>query len=123
MDFSESKSVVPKVSVAKTMQKAEPDDREQKHFTLEIFPAQDYNHEKTFSRVPEHGSWPASYTSKTSFMAAILEETLPDDIAAKGLARWDNHALDPDSGKPAHRNNRIMVESWMPSVIKTSKES
>jgi hypothetical protein len=113
--------VLPKTSGgSKLTTKSGSDGREQKHFTLEIFPAQDYNHEKTFSRVPEHGPWPASYTSKTSFMAAILEETLPNDVAAKGLARWDNHALDPESEKPAHRSNRIMIESWMPSVIKSS---
>lgn len=101
---------------------APPDDAniEQKTFTLEVVPAPDYNHEMTFARLPEHNSWPASYTSKSSFMTAALQQSLPDDITTKGFARWDN---DPDDlGAPSRKNERVALAAWMPSTMKKSSE-
>ena len=115
-DLSDSREVLPETSVRKLAADSKEDTRGQKKFTLHIFPAPWYHHEQRIAQSREHSSWPPNYTSKTSFMAATLEQSLPDDIMTQALARWDNNPDEPAA--QSAKAERLAVRSWTPSLIK-----
>lgn len=51
-------------------------------------------------------------------MASILEQSLPDNILAQGLARWDNN---PDEAGPSQKQERLKVKDWMPTSMRTEQ--
>lgn len=89
--------------------------RGDKEFTLEIFPAPDYNHKYAMSGSPLHHSWPDAYGQDKSFAAATLKQSLPPTVAAKGLSHWLF-----DLGKASRmerKAKRLQLKGWLPGKM------
>ncbi|KAF7563444.1 hypothetical protein G7046_g660 [Stylonectria norvegica] len=90
----------------------------QKRFTIHVWPCKDYHHGRATQSSPLHQSWPSWYDKNNSFLARTLKQSLPQTLAAKGLAHWDL-----DLGKMAQEEKEKMAERvevlpWMPSKWK-----
>ncbi|KND89752.1 hypothetical protein TOPH_05640 [Tolypocladium ophioglossoides CBS 100239] len=94
---------------------AESARREHKEFTLEIFPAPDYNHKYAMSGQPLHHSWPDAYNQDRSFAATTLKQSLPQTVAAKGLSHW---LFDlGKASKMERKAKRLQLKGWLPSKM------
>lgn len=91
----------------------------QKEFKLDIFPAPEYNHRFAQAGSPLHSSWPETYQQDQSFIATTLKQSLPNDIASKGLVHW---LASPHSTVPIMRTERkakrLQLKGWLPSNMK-----
>lgn len=95
----------------------EVEDTSSKDFTLHVFPNPTYRHEQSGANSALSSSWPASYEDNKSFTTRVLLQSLPKNMAAKGLAYWDkmqSSRLTNDN----KREERIQVSKWMPSKMK-----
>ncbi|POR39175.1 Uncharacterized protein TPAR_00641 [Tolypocladium paradoxum] len=91
---------------------AESGRRDLREFTLEIFPAPDYNHKYAMAGSPLHDSWPESYDQDKSFAATTLKPSLPQTVAARGLSHWLF-----DLGKASRmerKAKRLQLKGWLP---------
>ncbi|KAH6609577.1 hypothetical protein Trco_002923 [Trichoderma cornu-damae] len=88
----------------------------QREFKLDIFPAPEYNHRFAMSGSPLHSSWPEACEQDQSFMAATLKESLPKNIASKGLVHW----LVSLGGamRMERKAKRLRLKRWLPSNMK-----
>ncbi|RFU73191.1 hypothetical protein TARUN_9066 [Trichoderma arundinaceum] len=88
----------------------------EKEFKLEIFPAPEYNHRFAMAGSPLRNSWPAVYEQDQSFIATTLKQSLPKNIASKGLAHW---LLSLGSTMRMERKTkRLQLKGWLPSNMK-----
>ena len=97
-----------------------------RQFTVNIFNLPEYNHGGTAYSSPLYGKWPHSYTRHPSFMSTVLKQSLPHNMAAAGLSRWDYNL--EDRGEQAEwtaKKARLQVAKWMPTKMKdpTPEES
>ncbi|PNY22584.1 Uncharacterized protein TCAP_07092 [Tolypocladium capitatum] len=100
---------------------AESAPREHREFTLEIFPAPDYNHRYAMSGSPLHHSWPDAYGQDKSFAATTLKQSLPQTVAARGLAHW---LCDPGkASRMEHKARRLQLKGWLPSKMALSHDT
>ncbi|KAI5462405.1 hypothetical protein BGZ63DRAFT_423663 [Mariannaea sp. PMI_226] len=90
----------------------------QKEFQIHIFAQPSYRHHAS-SDTKLHLPWPAFVGQNNSFLAKTLKQSLPNKMAAKGLANWD-----PDFGQQRMASNpaikkqdRIRETSWTPSKL------
>lgn len=84
-------------------------------FRLDVFPEPDYEHRHAMLSSPLQHPWPSAYEHDRSFMAAILKQTLPRTIAAKGLAHW---FLDLGQAPRMSGSRRVELKRWLPSRMK-----
>jgi hypothetical protein len=65
-----------------------------KTFTVEIFPAPEYDHKTRITLSPLRGPWPEQrgLSAEDSFAAAALRHTVPKDMSSKGLRDWDRES-------------------------------
>ncbi|KAL7799060.1 hypothetical protein V8C37DRAFT_146249 [Trichoderma ceciliae] len=92
----------------------------QKEFKLDIFPAPEYNHRFAMAGSPLHSSWPEAYEQDQSFVMATLKQSLPKNIASKGLAHW---LMSLGSGLRMERKaKRLQLKGWLPSNMKGTTE-
>jgi hypothetical protein len=84
-----------------------------KQFKLHIFSAPDYQHEFAAMSSPTAKSWLSSYTKSQSFMSTTLKQSLPDSVAAKGLAHWPTDFNGP--GEESQESQRLRLKSILPS--------
>ncbi|PHH90524.1 hypothetical protein CDD83_3390 [Cordyceps sp. RAO-2017] len=59
-----------------------------KDFRLDIFPQTDYNHKDSVSKSRLCQPWTPVWETDRSLMATVLKQSLPQTMAAKGLAYW-----------------------------------
>ena len=90
--------------------------KEGRNFTLEIFPAPDYEHRHAMAGSLLQHSWPEFYRKDRSFAVTALEQSLPRTIAAEGLAHW--HSAGDTKPKIQGKADRLQVKSWLPSKMK-----
>ncbi|ODA80205.1 hypothetical protein RJ55_03163 [Drechmeria coniospora] len=87
-------------------------EEEVKQFTLEIFPAPEYNHGRAMYGSPLHDPWPDGYENDRSFMATTLRQSLPKTMAAKGLSHW---LFELGSTAKNGKSKRLQSKGWLPS--------
>ncbi|KAM4063933.1 hypothetical protein HRG_007023 [Hirsutella rhossiliensis] len=90
-------------------------DSQYKEFKLNVFPEPDYQHRFAMAPSPLCQPWPPVYEQDRSFMAAVLKQSLPRTIAAKGLAHW---FLDFNKPAQSYKARRLQLKSWLPSKMK-----
>ncbi|KAH7148585.1 hypothetical protein EDB81DRAFT_882999 [Dactylonectria macrodidyma] len=90
----------------------------QKEFKIEVWPHPTYRHHIS-SRSALHRSWPDFVSEDESFIAKTLKQSLPNTMAAKGLANWA-----PDLGKQPtaapsklKMHERIQMLAWIPGKL------
>lgn len=99
-------------------------DTDTKKFTLHVWPAPEYRHDSAATTSPLHKSWPDFLLDDQSFLVETLKQSLPDGLAARGLAHWS-----PDLGKTrapstdrTKRNERLHLVDWTPSKLRHRAE-
>lgn len=92
----------------------------QKEFKIQVWPHPTYRHHIS-SRSVLHRSWPDFIGKNESFIANALKQSLPNTMAAKGLANWE-----PDLGKQqtaavpkSKMHERVQMLSWLPGKLQT----
>ncbi|KAG6034526.1 hypothetical protein E4U41_006517 [Claviceps citrina] len=96
---------------------------EQAQFKLEIFPEPNYEHSFAASRSTLHRSWPSAYVKDKSYVHATLARSLPQNMAATGLAHW---LLGPGcSGgfRTDSKSERLRLKSWLPSQMRNPQSA
>lgn len=82
-----------------------------KQYELQVVGVDKWDHAHTAVNSPLNGPWPESYTSNDTFMSSILKQSLPHNMAAKGLAHWD---YDLEQAEPrSHKMDRLHLAKWL----------
>lgn len=90
---------------------------ERRTFHLSVRPATEYRHDLAIqNRSALSGPWPAHWKHDRSFMASVLQQSLPPTVAADGLAHW----LFDDAPEKAAATvkDRLRRKAWRPSSYK-----
>lgn len=96
--------------------------QEEKQFTLHIYPIDTKEHGDYQIRSPLRNQWPSKVDEKAteSYMATMLKQSLPKDLAAKGFAQWLQDFGDSQLATP--REDRLQARYCAPSIVKKSHE-
>jgi hypothetical protein len=95
----------------------------QKEFQIQIFPHPTYRHHDSFP-TKLHLSWPDYVCTNESFVTRMLKQSLPNTMAAKGLANWDpdfNRQRMP-SESTSKKQDRVLIASWIPGKLRARVE-
>ncbi|KFA65978.1 hypothetical protein S40285_10507 [Stachybotrys chlorohalonatus IBT 40285] len=100
---------------------SQDDGGEQKEFKLHIYPDPDYNHEFSMTNDPLYDTWPRGYDKNRTFTTSTLEQTLPHNVARKGLSHWltDFPPMALVTKKEGlKKERRLQLKAWVPSTMK-----
>lgn len=90
-DSSENK---PEDSPSQTRKAAADNTTQKRRFRVEIWPLPGYVHASDIRSSPLHGPWPPRGKVE---LESVLKESLPDNIAARGLSDWETGGQVPDA--------------------------
>lgn len=117
---------VPATDTSKPSQtnEGEVSDAVEKEFTMNASLNPRYRHQMTGDGLNLQMSWPEFYDENNSFATQILKQSLPDTLAAKGLAHWnvDLGQKWSDTADKARADERIQLSKWIPGKLKSRKE-
>ncbi|KAH7149335.1 hypothetical protein B0J13DRAFT_303196 [Dactylonectria estremocensis] len=89
-----------------------------KEFKIEVWPHPEYRHHIS-SRSTLHRSWPDFVGEDESFISKTLKQSLPNTMAAKGLANWelDLGKQPTAAASKLKMHERIQMLSWIPGKL------
>ena len=91
----------------------------QRQFQLHVFPADEHNHAvAAVANTPYHRSWPPDFRDHRSIMKTTLKQSLPQNLAADGLAHW---LLDFEDRRQGSKKYRLEKKGWMPGLWRQKK--
>ena len=90
---------------------ADPSQGERTEFTLNIWPAEDYEHLQGATGSALHDGWSTTYLTDRSFAVEALKQALPNTIAAEGLAYWPQ---DMPKMQKDRKKERLEMKQWLP---------
>ncbi|KAH6985986.1 hypothetical protein BKA56DRAFT_670203 [Ilyonectria sp. MPI-CAGE-AT-0026] len=92
----------------------------QKEFKIQVWPHPTYRHHIS-SRSVLHRSWPDFIGKNESFITNALKQSLPNTMAAKGLANWEpDLGMQQTAAVPKSKmHERVQMLSWLPGKLQT----
>lgn len=111
----------PDADISESLQIDQVKDTVEKEFVMNATPNPRYRHRMTGAEQSLQRSWPKFYDENNSFTTQILKQSLPDTLAAKGLAHWNVDLGQKETGpvSDAKAMDRLQLQRWIPTKIKT----
>lgn len=111
----------PDADISESSQTGQAKDTVEKEFVMNATPNPRYRHRMTGAEQSLQRSWPKFYDDNNSFTTQILKQSLPDTLAAKGLAHWNVDLGQKENGpvSDAKAMDRMQLQRWIPTKIKT----